>query len=80
MSGLSEPLYYEPEWPDSLPVMRIGETLTLAKYGLPDVRNQKSAEVVYQQSIALGGSAQSSVVLHDPTRHKSLPLELTSHA
>ncbi|MDP0490610.1 MAG: hypothetical protein Q7Q71_06135 [Verrucomicrobiota bacterium JB023] len=74
---------YRPEWPLNAPKLRIGETLTLPKFGLPQVRGQLSAEVLYQQSHALdadGGSDRESVVLHDPTREKTFPLTATMSA
>ncbi len=40
-----------------------GETLTLPKFGLPQVRGQKSAQVYYEQSIA---NASTSTV---PEKH-----------
>jgi hypothetical protein len=65
---------YRPVWPESTPVMLMAETLTLAKRGLPAIRGQTSAEVVYQQSQISGGLARKSVVLHDPTREKTFEL------
>lgn len=62
-------LYY-PKWPDSPPVLTVGETLALPKRGLPAVRGQTSANIVYQQSIANLGT--ETVVLHDPTRAKTV--------
>ena len=74
-----EPLeiVFRPQWPASPPKLRIGETLTLPKFGLPEVRGQKSAEVLYQQSLARNEAADlstTSVVLHDPTREKTLAI------
>ena len=74
VTGTALTVSYLPVWPDSVPALHIAETLTLAKFGLPDVRNQKSAEILYQQSIAKTGSDTSSVTLHDPTRYKVIPL------
>ena len=74
VNGTALTVNYTPLWPESVPVLHLAETLTLAKYGLPDVRNQKSAEILYQQSIAKNGSESSSVILHDPTRYKLIPL------
>ncbi len=74
VDGTALTVLYAPVWPDNPPSLRIAETLTLPKFGLPDVRNQKSAEVFYEQSVANGGNAASSVVLHDPTRNKAIAL------
>lgn len=62
-------LYY-PAWPENPPALAVGETLALPKRGLPAVRGQSSATVIYQQSIANVGT--ESVVLHDPTRAKTV--------
>ena len=75
VNGTSLTVTYTPAWPAAVPSLRIAETLTLSKFGLPDVRNQKSAEVLYQQSIAKGGTTKPSVTLHDPTRYKMTPLD-----
>ena len=70
---------FRPVWPEQVAELRVGETLTLPKFGLPQVRGQASAEVLYQQSIALAatatGVAKTSVVLHDPTREKAVALD-----
>jgi hypothetical protein len=70
-------LYY-PTWPTNPPTLSVAETLALSKNGLPAVRGQTSARVLYQQSIALGGSAKASVTLHDPTRAKTVLLNSSS--
>ena len=75
VSGTALTVHYTPAWPGNVPILRIGETLTLAKYGLPDVRNQKSAAILYQQSVAAQGTAKGSVTLYDPTRFKLSPLK-----
>ncbi|GAA5117676.1 hypothetical protein GCM10023212_06880 [Luteolibacter yonseiensis] len=66
-------LYY-PAWPLNPPTLSLAETLALSKNGLPAVRGQTSARVLYQQSVATGGSGRSSVILHDPTRAKTVLL------
>ena len=78
-------LTYSPKWPDDpslaaaerrvLGEMQTAETLTLAKAGLPQVRGQSSAQILYQQSIANTGSANPAVALHDPTRQKTIRLD-----
>ena len=74
VNGDAFTVIYRPQWPENVPSMRVAETLTLPKFGLPDVRNQKSAEIPYQQSIAINGAAKTSVTLHDPTRQKAVSL------
>ena len=70
VNGESLTVRYFPTWPESPPVLDVGETLALPKRGLPAVRGQTSARILYQQSIA--NTPQPSVTLHDPTRAKSV--------
>lgn len=56
---------YEVSWPSDLPVLHLGQTLTTPTRGLPDVWDQLSVEVVYQQSEERPGQ-QTSVDLFDP--------------
>jgi hypothetical protein len=79
--GIDQPLtiIYRPTWPRGVAELRVGETLALPKFGLPQVRGQKSAQVYYEQSIANASTASSplknSVQLHDPTREKTVALD-----
>ena len=57
-------------WPDDLPVMRIGQTLTTAANGLPEVWNAKSIGLVYPGP----STADSTVILYDPTVIQSAAL------
>jgi hypothetical protein len=88
--GSSVMLTYLPKWPDdpSLPVaqrkvvpeLMMAETLGKQKAsttngaGLPQVLGQSSAQVVYQQSMAVKLDA-ASVALHDPIRAKKSALD-----
>jgi hypothetical protein len=78
------PITYIPVWPEQAPELRVAETLTLPKFGLPQVRGQASADVFYQQSIAVAdsssGLSKNSVTLHDPTREKTIALDAPSVA
>ena len=53
-SGYAEstpvPIVYHLAWPDSVPELKLGQTLTVATHGLPDVWNQLSVEITYDQS------------------------------
>jgi hypothetical protein len=79
---IDEPLtvIYRPAWPTGAPELRVGETLTLPKFGLPQVRGQKSAQVFYQQSLAKAPPTslltKNSVTLHDPTREKTVAIDV----
>jgi hypothetical protein len=69
---------YRPAWPTDAPELRVGETLALPKFGLPQIRGQKSAQVLYQQSVAkdtTNSSTKNSVTLLDPTREKTVAIE-----
>jgi hypothetical protein len=81
-SDVTEPdeplsIIYRPTWPSQAAELRVGETLTLPKFGLPQVRGQISAKVYYEQSIATAATAtvltKNSVTLHDSTRRKTYP-------
>jgi hypothetical protein len=74
VNGTPLTITYRPVWPQNAPELRVAESLTLPKFGLPDVFNQASAHVLYQQSVAINGAAKPSVVLHDPIREKTFAL------
>ncbi|MCP5526942.1 MAG: hypothetical protein H7A47_09065 [Verrucomicrobiales bacterium] len=71
-------IVYRPYWPfrsTKLPELRLSQTVVRADKGLPDVGNQTSLQILYQQSIAADlTAARESAVLHDPTREKSADL------
>ena len=64
---------FSPQWPDDAPVLLFGETLTTPNRGLPAVRGQTSAEVLYDQALAATADAKSAT-LFDPTVAKSYAL------
>ena len=71
VTGTSLTINFIPVWPEFVPELRFGETLTLPKFGLPAIRGQTSAEILYQQSIAAGlPEERQSATLYDPTRPK----------
>lgn len=78
VSGTPITVAYYPAWPTNPPTMSVGETLAMPKRGLPAVRGQSSAHVLYQQSIARSGTGAPSTVLQDPTRAKSVLLNAGS--
>ncbi|MDF7798354.1 LamG domain-containing protein [Pontiellaceae bacterium B1224] len=57
---------YTISWPDNVPGLYVGDTLTTPKDNLPAIRGQLSVGVVYQQSLT--NSSNPSVKLIDPTR------------
>lgn len=72
----AEPLeiVFRPTWPASTPELRLAETLTLPKFGLPAVRGNTSMDILYQQSIAADIEVPSAI-LFDPTRAKKYILD-----
>ncbi|HDL77437.1 MAG TPA: LamG domain-containing protein, partial [Lentisphaerae bacterium] len=64
VSGPPVRVSYRIEWPEDVPEMYIAETLTKPTRGLPDIWDQLSVEILYQQSLAL--SNFTSVTLLDP--------------
>jgi len=80
VTGAALKISYRPVWPTLAPELRVAETLTLSKRSLPAISTQTSAQVLYQQSIAEGGSTKSSVLLHDPTREKTFALGASATA
>lgn len=64
---------YIVEWPLDVLSLNVGDTLTVAKNGLPAIRGQLSVEVTYQQSLALNAD-KPSVTLIDPTVARKAPL------
>jgi Concanavalin A-like lectin/glucanases superfamily len=60
-------------WPEDVPGLYVGDTLTEPKDGLPAIRGQLSVAVPYQQSLALDPT-KPSVVLIDPTLVRKAPL------
>ncbi len=73
VTGTPLTIEFIPQWPANAAELRVGETLAMPKFGLPQVRGQMSAEVFYEQSRALA-TALPSVTLHDPTREKTIQL------
>ena len=65
-TGIPTDITYNLEWPDSVPLLRTGETLMTPKAGLPDVLNQCSVEVIYQELLERSKGTKTSVKLIDP--------------
>ncbi len=65
---------FTPIWPANPAILGVAETLGLPKRGLPAVRGQTSARVLYEQSIGFDVAAKTrSAKLLDPTRAKVYP-------
>jgi ELWxxDGT repeat protein len=59
-------------WPANVPQLALNETLVKPKWGLPDISQQNSVEIIYQQSATNGHGP--SVELIDPTALRQMPL------
>lgn len=56
---------YHVSWPQDVPKLKLGQTLTVSTDGLPDLWDQLSAAVAYQQS-EHQSTPRESVILFDP--------------
>jgi len=65
---------YEISWPTDVSVLQIGETLTEAKYGLPDLVNWASGEVIFDENVYAGEGPLAK--LFDPFAERSVKLEI----
>ncbi len=54
-------------WPDDVPELRVGETLIKPKFGLPNIANQCSVDVLYEQT-----GPGTLVQLYDPLAVRSV--------
>ncbi|MCQ2389899.1 MAG: LamG domain-containing protein [Kiritimatiellae bacterium] len=64
------------KWPEATPEMRIGQTLTRAADGLPEVWGAKSMAVIYPDP----SEVEKTVLLSDPTVIQSVPFEFKNLA
>ncbi|MGK0189037.1 MAG: hypothetical protein ACI9R3_004854, partial [Verrucomicrobiales bacterium] len=63
---------FTPVWPSNPPVLGVAETLALPKRGLPAVRGQSSARLLYEQSTGEDLALKTrSAKMIDPTRAKT---------
>ncbi len=65
-------LDFDVSWPPNVPEMAVAQTLAEASGGLPDIWNQASVDIIYQQSETNGHGP--SVVLYDPAVEKAADL------
>ena len=72
MKGTPQRVSYDIAWPDSVPEIQLGQTLTTASDGLPDVWDQLSVEIPYQQSQRNG--LGNAVQVYDPVVAHGAPL------
>lgn len=72
-AGTPVSVTYHIVWPDNVPELKLGQTLTLPTHGLPDIWNQLSVDVEYDQSERGGG--QPCVTLFDPVADRVVDLD-----
>ena len=72
--GVPLAIQYDIQWPTNLPEMKIAQTLTMPVHDLPDIWNQLSVDVLYQQSATNGHG--DSVTLFDPVREHVAELDV----
>lgn len=73
LTGTPSNVLYAVDWPVNVPEMAVAQTLAEASGGLPDIWNQASVDVIYQQSEARNNGP--SVVLYDPAIEQAQNLE-----
>ncbi len=81
-SGLPQQVSWTISWPDNIPTLAVGDTLTVARDGLPDIWDQLSVDIAYQQSTTNPAMQDRiSVFLFDPLcpRGATLPRELAEY-
>ncbi len=74
--GTPVDVIYHLVWPEEVPELKLGQTLTVTTHDLPDIWNQLSVDVTYDQSSRNNG--HPSVTLFDPVadREVSLPYDV----
>jgi len=73
VTGIPVPVTYDITWPEEVPELYIAQTLTKAYHGLPDLWEQLSADIIYQQSQRNGQG--DSVTVFDPVVAHGVPLD-----
>jgi hypothetical protein len=68
--GIPQNIAYTISWPTNAAELHVGETLVKPKHGLPDIAQQKSVEIIYQQSSAQGHGPSAKVI--DPTQERQV--------
>ena len=63
---------YTVSWPEDVKTLNIGETLTDAKYGLPDIVNWAAGEVIFDENVQNEGGPLARLI--DPYTERSVPL------
>lgn len=72
--GIPIEVKYTISWPANIPKLAVGQTLTSANNGLPDIYNQAAAEIIYDQKFTLD-STSALALLIDPLTPASVTLD-----
>jgi hypothetical protein len=76
--GTPRAVNYTISWPPTVPTLAIGDTLTSARNGLPDVESMASARVIYEDANPmLTNPSNGSVRFIDYTAERKVPLDGT---
>ena len=78
VSGVPVDVSYAIEWPVGVPPLQIGQSLTTATGGLPDILDMASAEVIFDSLDPLGNAPLNAAArLYDPLSPRTIPLDPT---
>jgi predicted outer membrane repeat protein len=72
-SGTPVAVAYDVNWPDDVPELEVGETLMKPKHGLPDITNQCSVEIIFDEPNEVYGRT-GAVKLIEPLGERSVKL------
>ncbi len=75
--GTPKAVNYTIAWPPSVPTLAVGDTLTTARAGLPDVEAMASATVIYEEANPTLSGASGSVRFIDYTTERKVALNGT---
>jgi len=80
MPGIPIAVKYDVFWPSPVPELQVGETLMKPKRGLPDITNQCSVEIIYDEPNDVYGIAGAVKLIEPLSEHRvdlpSLPSQI----
>ncbi|MBX3744870.1 MAG: hypothetical protein KF833_06125 [Verrucomicrobiae bacterium] len=67
---------YKVAWPENVPALQVGQTLTTARSGLPDILDMADAQVIFDSLNDKGANPQGAAArLFDPLTPRTVPVE-----
>jgi len=78
MPGVPIAVTYDVHWPSLVPELQVGETLMKPKRGLPDITNQCSVEIIYDEPNDVYGIAGAVKLIEPLSEHRVDLLSLPS--